>query len=50
MRTWNRFTFCSIRYAYILVWCAHANIFIWSYLYITEHIGVADEFITWKTN
>jgi len=49
MRIWNRLnTFCFIRYAYFLTWCAHVNAIIWSYLYIIEHIAVADEFITSK--
>jgi len=43
---WNRQnTFCFIRYAFFLTWCAHANT---CYLYIIEHIEVDDEFITLK--
>jgi len=46
MRTWNRLnTFCFIWYKYFLTWCAHANT-IWSYLYVIDHIEVADEFTT----
>jgi len=46
MRTWNRLnTFCFIWYEYFLTWCAHANA-IWSYLYVIDHIEVADEFTT----
>jgi len=49
MRIWNRLNmFCFIRYAYFLTWCAHENTVIQSYLYIIEHIEVADEFITSK--
>jgi len=45
---WNRLnTFCFIRYAFFLTWNPHANT---CYLYITEHIEVADEFITSKKN
>jgi len=42
---WNRLnTFCFIRYAFFLTWCAHAN----TCLYIIEHMEVADELITSK--
>jgi len=43
---WNRLnTFCFIRCAFFLTWCAHANT---CYLYIIEHIEVAGECITSK--
>jgi len=45
---WNRLnTFCFIRSAFFLTWCAHANT---CSLSIIEHAEVADEFITSKKN
>jgi len=49
MRIWNRLnTFCFTRYAYFLTWCSYANTVMYSYLYIIEHIEVADDFIASK--